>query len=128
MTPPDVCPNCGAEVPRNAKACPECGAMVNSSYAAGGQVRSGKAIASMVCGIVALPACMFYGIPSLVLGIVAWVLGVQARREVREGTTHPSSASMAKAGIICGAIAAGLSLLGMLGLAAFIVYTIKHHP
>jgi hypothetical protein len=22
---PDVCPNCGAEVPRNAKACPECG-------------------------------------------------------------------------------------------------------
>ena len=25
MTPPDVCPNCGAEVPRNARACPECG-------------------------------------------------------------------------------------------------------
>jgi hypothetical protein len=23
---PDVCPNCGAEVPPNAKACPECGA------------------------------------------------------------------------------------------------------
>ena len=22
---PDTCPNCGAEVPRNAKACPECG-------------------------------------------------------------------------------------------------------
>lgn len=22
---PDVCPNCGADVPRNAKACPECG-------------------------------------------------------------------------------------------------------
>jgi hypothetical protein len=26
MTPPDVCPNCGAEVPRNARACPGCGA------------------------------------------------------------------------------------------------------
>jgi len=25
MTPPEICPNCGAEVPRNAKACPECG-------------------------------------------------------------------------------------------------------
>jgi zinc-ribbon domain len=24
--PPDVCPNCNAEVPRNVKACPECGA------------------------------------------------------------------------------------------------------
>jgi uncharacterized membrane protein YvbJ len=23
--PPDYCPNCGAEVPPNAKACPECG-------------------------------------------------------------------------------------------------------
>ena len=22
---PDTCPNCGADVPRNAKACPECG-------------------------------------------------------------------------------------------------------
>ena len=25
MMPPETCPNCGAEVPRNAKACPECG-------------------------------------------------------------------------------------------------------
>jgi hypothetical protein len=24
--PPETCPNCGAEVPRNARACPECGA------------------------------------------------------------------------------------------------------
>ena len=24
--PPEVCPNCGATVPRKAKACPECGA------------------------------------------------------------------------------------------------------
>ncbi len=26
MTPPETCPNCGADVPRNARACPECGA------------------------------------------------------------------------------------------------------
>src|ERR1043165_782885 len=24
--PPDICPNCGAEVPERARACPECGA------------------------------------------------------------------------------------------------------
>ena len=24
--PPEICPNCGAEVPARAKACPECGA------------------------------------------------------------------------------------------------------
>jgi len=23
--PPEICPNCGTEVPRNARACPECG-------------------------------------------------------------------------------------------------------
>jgi uncharacterized membrane protein YvbJ len=23
--PPETCPNCGADVPRNAKSCPECG-------------------------------------------------------------------------------------------------------
>ena len=23
--PPETCPNCGADVPRNARACPECG-------------------------------------------------------------------------------------------------------
>jgi uncharacterized membrane protein YvbJ len=25
MRSPEVCPNCGADVPRNAKSCPECG-------------------------------------------------------------------------------------------------------
>ncbi len=25
MPAPETCPNCGADVPRNAKACPECG-------------------------------------------------------------------------------------------------------
>ena len=24
--PPEICPNCGADVPRKARACPECGA------------------------------------------------------------------------------------------------------
>ena len=26
LPPPDECANCGADIPRNAKACPECGA------------------------------------------------------------------------------------------------------
>ena len=26
MRPPETCPNCGADVPANARACPECGA------------------------------------------------------------------------------------------------------
>jgi uncharacterized membrane protein YvbJ len=31
--PPESCPNCGADVPRNAKACPECGACEETGWA-----------------------------------------------------------------------------------------------
>ncbi|HUB86409.1 MAG TPA: zinc ribbon domain-containing protein [Verrucomicrobiae bacterium] len=30
--PPEICPNCGAEVPRNAKVCPECGSDESSGW------------------------------------------------------------------------------------------------
>ena len=30
--PPEMCPNCGAEVPRKAKACPECGACEQTGW------------------------------------------------------------------------------------------------
>ncbi len=33
MRPPETCPNCGADVPQNAKACPECGADENTGWA-----------------------------------------------------------------------------------------------
>jgi hypothetical protein len=32
MRPPETCPNCGADLPRNTKACPECGADENSGW------------------------------------------------------------------------------------------------
>lgn len=32
MGVPEVCPNCGADVPRNAKACPECGACEETGW------------------------------------------------------------------------------------------------
>jgi hypothetical protein len=35
--PPEICPTCGAEVPRQAKACPECGADENTGWADGAQ-------------------------------------------------------------------------------------------
>jgi hypothetical protein len=35
---PETCPNCGADVPRNAKACPECGACEETGWAEDAQV------------------------------------------------------------------------------------------
>jgi hypothetical protein len=30
--PPEICPNCGAEVPPSARACPECGACEDTGW------------------------------------------------------------------------------------------------
>ena len=35
MPTPGTCPNCGAEVPRNAKACPECGSCEETGWSEG---------------------------------------------------------------------------------------------
>ena len=32
MPTPEICPNCGADVPRNAKACPECGSCEETGW------------------------------------------------------------------------------------------------
>lgn len=32
MPTPEICPNCGAEVPPNAKACPECGSCEETGW------------------------------------------------------------------------------------------------
>lgn len=31
-SPPEICPNCGARVPRQAKACPECGSCEDTGW------------------------------------------------------------------------------------------------
>lgn len=77
------------------------------------QETNNKAIISMVLGIVAF----FVPIP-FVLGIIAIVLGSQARREIRQGGTHPDTGlplydgdGFALAGIILGWIDMVLSTI-----------------
>ena len=64
---------------------------------------SGGALASMIVGIIAIPAVII-PILAIVMGIVAIVLGVNARRS---GATN---AGQAMAGIICGSIGLVLAL------------------
>ena len=35
MIPPETCPNCGADVPSNARACPECGSDEGTGWSDG---------------------------------------------------------------------------------------------
>lgn len=42
--PPEICPICGDDVPRNAKACPECGADEHTGWKEGADSDSGLAL------------------------------------------------------------------------------------
>ena len=65
----------------------------------------GKAVGSLVCGILGILLCCCYGIPGIILGVIAIVLAVMAKRD--NMGTFPV---LAIGGLICGiiAVAAGL--------------------
>jgi len=75
--------------------------------------RSGKALASVICGVLGL-----FLIP-LVLPVAAIVLGVMARREIENGHGRVTGIGMAMAGILLGvtgvAIAAAIVALAITG-------------
>jgi len=77
--------------------------------AAAGLPNSGKSLASMIVGIVAFLSCLYWFM-ALPGGIVAIILGVLGRRDAAAGT-H-SGGGMAMTGIILGAVAVILGLLG----------------
>ena len=68
---------------------------------------SGLALASMICGIAAIPLdfCCYLGVPC---GIAAIMCGHMALSEIKKGPVPVEGAGMAKAGLICGYVALGL--------------------
>lgn len=75
---------------------------------------SGKAIAALVLGIVGLLMCGCFPV-----SIVAWVLGKQAEREIREAGGALGGNDLAKAGWITGAIGTVLSALVVIAYVGF---------
>ncbi|MBB6238516.1 hypothetical protein HDC90_003155 [Pedobacter sp. AK013] len=78
-----------------------------------GQQNLPNATASLVLGILAIPACCFYGIFGLIFGVIAWILGAGDMKKYRFNPSlyTESSYKNAKAGKICGMIATILSAL-----------------
>ena len=95
--------------------CPECGHVIGTRFTQGGS--NGHAVASLVLGILALPACFAYGVPALILGTLAIIFARMAKRNVLRGEADPSSLGLAKAGQICGIVALSLAAI----LVAFFV-------
>jgi hypothetical protein len=100
--------------------CPECGAPIAESLRKPGPTQtSGKAIASMVLGILSVAGCFAYGIPGPLLGLPAVILGFMAKSDVANGKDSPDSNGYALTGIICGFIGLipGLIIMVLFGLA-----------
>jgi len=83
---------------------------------------NGRAIASLVLGIVSIPTCFLYGIVSLICGILAVVFGVSVKKAIQRGETPESARGLAKAGRICGWVGILLSLLYWVVLIGVIVW------
>lgn len=79
----------------------------------------GKAIAALVTGILSITMCGCFP-----LGIVAWVLGKQAEREITESQGRLGGAGVAKAGWITGMIGTIGGLLYVLGIVGLIAISI----
>jgi len=99
--------------------CPECGTQV-MQWASQTQ-SSGKAITSMVLGILAIITCLGYGILGVPCGIVAIVFAKKARLAVQQGTAPASSLGMATAGRVCGWIGLILSALYLIAIIGIVV-------
>ncbi|MFT5423018.1 MAG: hypothetical protein ACI89L_000791 [Phycisphaerales bacterium] len=93
--------------------CPECGRPV--MLGASNYATSGKAIASMVLGILSIIGCVAYGLPGVILGGLAVIFARLARKDIVAGRVSPTSQGFATAGFVCGLI--GL-ILGGIFLAA----------
>lgn len=74
--------------------------------------KSGLALASMICGITAIPGC--FCCIALPLSLAAIICGHLALSEIAKKPHLENSRSMAKAGLILGYIMIGLSIIGFI--------------
>lgn len=114
------CANCGNQVDAGSASCPNCGRSTGTEVAGAASSYSspvatpvatprrtdGKAVASLVLGIVGLVAC------PLVPSIIALVLGNQSRSNIAADPTLDGE-GMAKAGVILGWIGIGIFAIGI---------------
>jgi DNA-directed RNA polymerase subunit RPC12/RpoP len=114
------CLSCGYSIVgvRIGERCPECGSVINQFGAVPTQ-SSGRAIASMVLGIISIITCFAYGLIGMPCGILAVIFAKKARLAVQAGTAPASSLGMANAGRVCGWVGIALNSIGLI---VFFIY------
>ncbi len=79
------------------------------------------AVVSLVLGCVAIPLMCLCGIFSVPCSIGALVTGILGKRKIKESNGQLTGDGMALAGIILGAVAASLSIIGIFAWGALMV-------
>ncbi|MFJ5264591.1 DUF4190 domain-containing protein [Streptomyces sp. NPDC088387] len=87
------------------------------------QPQNGMGIAAMVLGILACALFCFYGVVSVILGILAVVFGIKGRKRVEQGIAN--NHGQAQAGLITGIIGIVLGLVVLVLLAVGITAAIN---
>ena len=87
---------------------------------------NGLAVASMVCGIVAVPTVFCAWFLSIPCALVAVSLGIVAIRRARRGLA--SGGGMAIAGLVCGLVSLAIDAVLVGGVIWFLVYGRKFLP
>ncbi|MFT3684167.1 MAG: DUF4190 domain-containing protein [Phycisphaerales bacterium] len=87
---------------------------------------SGKAVASMVLGIVScITFCLCYGVISIPCAILAIVFSGQAMADATAGRSGRGGDGMAKAGKICGIVGLCLTIVYIVVIVCFIVFAVS---
>ncbi|WP_432831772.1 DUF4190 domain-containing protein [Dactylosporangium sp. CA-092794] len=103
-------PTSGGAYPTSGGGYPQGGYATPGYGAAPAQPQNTFGLVSMILGIISIPtACCYLG---LVIGVAAIVLGYLGLNKVKEGVA--TNRSQALAGLICGAVGAGLELLWLI--------------
>lgn len=89
--------------------CPECGSVVR--FGGPDLPGSGKAVTSLVLGILSIVGCMIYGLPAIIMGGLAIIFAQIARTDMRSNKVSPNSRGLATAGLVCGIIGTSLGVL-----------------
>ncbi|MGW1895475.1 DUF4190 domain-containing protein [Streptomyces sp. NPDC002004] len=87
--------------------------------------QNGLGVAAMVLGIISVCLFCFYGVVSVILGILALVFGIKGRKRVERG--EADNPGQAQAGFILGIIGTVLGVLVIVLLAIGITAAIKGH-
>jgi hypothetical protein len=93
-----------------------------NQFSSNPQVPLPNGTAALVLGIISIPACICYGIPGLICGIIALVLSSKDMKlyHANPAAYTPGSLSNLKAGRVCAIVGLCLSVLFVIYVIVFI--------